>query len=301
MLGLLALASALTFTGCGDGRESGPLATSPASLGPADTYADVDRALGSSVHGAVEGGTISDAALVANAALLDRVVEASKATTCDFGVDYSAGLTTELPHLAAQRRLARALQADAARLLSAGDKDGAAKRIAAIYRMAGQVGGSGQTAIEFMAALGMAHLATEFIQQNRSLADAAWRTDILQAMSEFRQRSLARAPEILEADGKLVGSWLRHAQDTSYATVATQGLKRRTSEQRIAAAAAIESIAAEAAGAWPGASPARMRQLNEKAKSRGVEDLSVNHEAMKHASDQTEAALRSARTALGGS
>lgn len=294
LAGLLA-----TVPGCGNSSESKPAPASQA-LGPAETYEDAHRDLGSSVLRAADEGTISDAVLISNAALLDRVTEASKAKSCDFGADYSAGLQAQLPHLQVQRQLARVLRADASRLLAAGDKDGAAKRIAAIYRMAGQVGGSAQSVVELLSAEGMLEIANRIIQENQSLADAAWRTDVLQAMSEAQQQTLTRAPAIIEADAKLTGSWLRQVQDSQYATMAGQGLKPRTVEQRQAAATAIESIGAEAAKAWPTASPAKLKELHNKAKSKGVDDLCANYEQVKGAADKVEVSMRMARAALGG-
>lgn len=73
--------------------------------------------------------------LAAEQRVIDRLLAGATCETCDFGVDYSAGLDVMLPHLGRMRGSARVLAADAVRLLEAGKHDAAAERVCAIYAL----------------------------------------------------------------------------------------------------------------------------------------------------------------------
>lgn len=89
-----------------------------------------------------EPGWVPDGA---TAALLEKnqphvamVMRAASMPEVDWGIDYDQGFQALISHVTPLRRDARMLNADAARLALAGDPEGAAKRIAAMLRMAGQ-------------------------------------------------------------------------------------------------------------------------------------------------------------------
>jgi hypothetical protein len=65
----------------------------------------------------------------------------SRLRYADFGLAYDQGFALTLPHLHHSRVLARAIRADAMVRLHEGDADGAADRIATIYRMGEHAGG----------------------------------------------------------------------------------------------------------------------------------------------------------------
>lgn len=118
---------------------------------------------------------------------IERLVEASRLGTCDFGVDYGAGLETQIPHMSMLRSLARVLKSDADRLLDEGDLDGAAQRVAAIERIAAQILRPAHTIIELLVAKAVAQVGTEFVNAHAALAKAPWKTDIQKALAELEQ------------------------------------------------------------------------------------------------------------------
>lgn len=71
------------------------------------------------------------------------VLRATQAPECDFGIEWSQGIGTILPHLGYSRSLARILGTDARRCMMEGKFDEAAERVAAIYRLAGHVAKDG--------------------------------------------------------------------------------------------------------------------------------------------------------------
>jgi hypothetical protein len=70
---------------------------------------------------------------------IETLLRASKMTKCDFELPFENGINVLLPHLSLMRKSARLLRFDARRMLIDGKPDEAAERIAAIYRMAGQL------------------------------------------------------------------------------------------------------------------------------------------------------------------
>lgn len=74
------------------------------------------------------------------APIIDNLMRASAQGYSDFGLDYSAGFDLLLPHLGKMRSIARLVQADSAMRLADGDGNGAAARIAALYRLADHSG-----------------------------------------------------------------------------------------------------------------------------------------------------------------
>ncbi len=78
--------------------------------------------------------------LAARQDLVRDLIEASKADQCDFGLRPGAEAETQAVELCGHLRIAaRVLNADAARLVEAGDPAGAAERLGAIYGLASQV------------------------------------------------------------------------------------------------------------------------------------------------------------------
>jgi hypothetical protein len=304
------LLAAIAFSGCGGASEqdsaspTNPANTSAATdgaLSPAETYRAVIVALGPKLLDAVDEGTQSDAMLSGQSAQVSRLLEAAKSPTCDFGVDYSAGLNILLPHLAQQRQLARVLIADAARVNAAGDKDGAARRVAAVQRMAAQIGGSAQCTIEFLVAIAIAELANGFVQGNPALAEAQWKTDIQQALLDSDRQVHRRVAEILRREGEVFAAWLRATSDSEYAlAVKNTGIKPRSRDQRLAAADALEALNAEVAAAWGTSSAPEASASRERAKSKGIDDLAINLDAIRTAASKAQASARATSKALAG-
>jgi hypothetical protein len=74
--------------------------------------------------------------LTENSSFINELLVATRIDKCDFGIAYEEGFMALLPHLGIMRSSTRILVMDARRLMDAGDWDGAAERIAAMYRMA---------------------------------------------------------------------------------------------------------------------------------------------------------------------
>ncbi len=154
-------------------------ALSPALLAAVGEVEVASRRAGGS---SPPGRPIADL-LEEQAAEIERLVLATGVAASDFGTDYTRGADTLLPHLVMARGLARVLVADAERLLERGDRDGAARRVAAIGRMAVHVARPARWSIEWKVACALAALAANFVDDNPSLASAAWKTDAQQAFA----------------------------------------------------------------------------------------------------------------------
>ncbi|MFO0873016.1 MAG: hypothetical protein U0575_03475 [Phycisphaerales bacterium] len=286
--------------GCGKSPGAPPAAPGAAAgtQGAAAIYASVHATLGKPLLDAVGEGTQSDPMLVQHAASIDELVEASRQATCDFGVDFSAGPATLLPHLADQRQLARVLKADAARLLAAGDRDGAAKRTAAIFRMASQIGGSAQTGIELLVAMAIAELGSRFVQDNPGLAQAAWKTDIQQAMVDVQHNVLDRGSDVVKREGEMDAAWLRSASDANIAA-AKELVRPRNRAEREAAATKLAAFTTDAARLWnePQAK-SKLAALEARADAEGIADLCAKLDTLREAADRSQASIEKARIAL---
>jgi hypothetical protein len=84
------------------------------------------------------GGVIGDdsrKSLAEHKAFFQKLMDATKVTECDWGIQYQDGFGALLPHLGTLRKYARLLAFDARRCLAEKDLKGAAERYAAIYRM----------------------------------------------------------------------------------------------------------------------------------------------------------------------
>mgnify|MGYP000116380519 CR=1 FL=1 len=247
----------------------------------AQTYLSVYDALGKPLLDAVANGDAADAMLKQHAADIEKIVEASRSPSCDFGVDYSAGLETMLPHLGKLRPLARVLKADATRLLAAGDTDAAAKRVAALLRMAMQIAKPGRTMIELLVANAIALLATDIVITNESLARAAWKTDIQQAIAATQRDLVQNSGQVVQRDVEIAPGSLRQGKGLDLTPLGGRNWNAASQAEREAAAKKLDAIAAEYVRAWdqPDA-VSRLKALGERAQKEGVDDLvSAPHKA----------------------
>jgi len=84
------------------------------------------------------GGVIDDESrksLAEYKAFFQKLMDATKVTECDWGIQYQDGFGALLPHLGTLRKYARLMAFDARRCIAEKDMRGAAERYAAIYRM----------------------------------------------------------------------------------------------------------------------------------------------------------------------
>ncbi len=81
--------------------------------------------------------------LVGQQGLIANLLRGSQAPECDFGIEWSQGIGTLLPHLGKARGTCRILGSDARRCVAEGKLDEAAERVAACYRIARHVAHDG--------------------------------------------------------------------------------------------------------------------------------------------------------------
>lgn len=272
----------------------------PPKKNPAATYREVYAALGKELLAAVQNNQPADSMLTAHAPDIERLVEATRASGCDFGVDYSGGLATELPHLAMTRALARVLRADPARLLAAGDAAGASKRVAAIERLAAHVLDPAQSVIELMVACALGQLGAEFVNENAGLAKGAGKPDLQQAIKNLQQRVSKNTGTIVRRDGDMVIKSLREGKMLDMSSAADgRDWTKVSKPEREAAAKKLVAIYAEIGKVWDAPDAvSRLEALGKRAKDEGVGDLFPALDKSRKAVDELKKALGKASTAL---
>lgn len=295
---LIALIAGLAICGCNKKPEAGG-AGAPKGVNAAQVYESVHASLGKELLDAVASGSNADAMLVKHSAEIGKLVEATRSEECDFGVDYSAGLETMLPHLGHMRGLARVLEADAARLLAKGDSDEAAKRVAAIMRLSTHVAAKGQTIMELLTSVAIAQMGATFVNENEAIARAAWKTDIQQAIAMVEQSGMLNAAAIVHRDGENVLKTLREGKMMDLSAFGGRDWSKTTQAERDEAAKKLSVLLAEADKAW--GSPdavAKLKVLSERAKKDSVGDLFWVDGRVKTAMNEVQKAIGKASTVL---
>lgn len=184
-LGMLLVLAAVGLGACEKSTpETAPVAqqSAPAVKNAGEAYASIYNSLSKAATSVdlTQGG--QDAVLQEHASQIEQLIEQSKASDVDFGVKYEEGFLAEMPHLGQTRAFARLLTADAKRAIAAGDMDGACKRIAAVLRIATQVAKPARTEIELLVAAAISNLSTKLVIDSPTLSQAAWKTDVQNAL-----------------------------------------------------------------------------------------------------------------------
>lgn len=298
----------LVAGGCGKAAPTDSSSDSPAAAasgsGSADanaaaTYREVYATLGKQLHDAIANGQDAAPMLAQRSSDLDRLVVATRSPRCDFEVDFSAGVATQLPHIAEARSLARALHADAKRLANSGDLDGAAKRVAAIFRMAAHIGKQANSVVELLTAIAMAQLGTAFVDETPALSKAAWKTDIQAAIPMVVADVVDRAPIALQREAAMVAAWLRSGIKVDVDPAIAGVRPRMSAAEREAAAAKLEALSADAAKAWTQPQAAtKLAALSERAKREGIDDIAISFERIRKTADAFRASLAATDAAL---
>jgi hypothetical protein len=128
---------------------------------------------------------------------------------CDFEIDYSQGFDTLLPHLGMMRVAEKLLGADARRLLLARDVPGAARRTAALYRMAGQIKGDG---VLISSLVGVAIANTANVEANRLIEHGLSDDDrrlILAAINTYDDTDPYDVIESIRMEQQIVRDWVK--------------------------------------------------------------------------------------------
>lgn len=198
------------------------------------------------------------------------------------------------------RGLARVARADAARLLASGDADGAAKRVAAILRLAVHVSQGARSGIELLTAAAIAQLGAGFVAENSALAGAPWRTDIRQAIAGVRAGATLNSAAVLRADGEMM---VRSLRDGTFVenlrALGGRDWGSASQADREAAAAKLEAINGAANAAWGAPDAvARLEALSARAKQEGIGDLYTSRDKTRAAIDRLNADLAAADAAL---
>lgn len=296
---LLALAA---IPSCGEKPGSTPApatSSTPATANAADTYRTIGAELGQPLLDAAREGNVSDDLLTQHAAQIDRIIEASRAETCDFHIDWSQGLNTLLPHLADLRAIARVIKADARRALAAGDLDAAAKRVAAIFRLSSHIVQNGRSVIELLVADAIAELGAEFVKTNPQLASAAWKTDIQQAIAKLREGGTLHSGRIVRDECKSIIDSLRDGKVPDASSFGGRNWAAVSQSEREEAASKLEPILNDLVAAWDGPDAApQLAAIMQRGHSAGVSDLIPALDKARTAVDKLKVSIAAAEKVL---
>jgi len=247
-----------------------------------------------------EAGTPNlNALLVQHQPEISRLIEASRLPDCNFGVDWSRGMAAEMPQLGSMRGLARALKADADRLIASGDIEGAAVRAAALLRLATHISMHGGSQIELLVAIAVAQLGAEFINANPKLATAAAKVEIQQALNGVSANGTLNAMAIMRSEAALTPRSLRDGTGIDMTLVGGRDWSKVSAADREAAAKKLEALWADTLVAWDGPGPvAALEKLSARAKAEGVSDLFVGPDKVRKSFDGLRAAIGQANATL---
>ena len=293
----------IPLVGCDEPRIPSAASTAASSAATstnaADTYRKVHASFGKSMLAALDSEKNVDAQLVAHAADIDALLTAAALPECDFQVDYSASLAMELPHVTSMRSLSRALKADATRLLATGDRDGAARRVAAMMRMGDQLGRSSRVIIEMLVASAIANSGAQFVIENPSLAQAAWKSDIQQAIAKLVQNEAFASGLVAQRDLMFTATSLRDGTALDLSSLGGRDWSTASTADREAAAREIESVANDLPAAWGARdSIARLKALTARSKNALAGELMPRLDSVRKGMDMFLAAVSKANETL---
>lgn len=279
--------------------DASPAGDAPSTAGPnaATAYLALAAAMENAPRDA--SGDWTDAAIVQHAGDIARVVEASRSSRCDFGVDYGQGLSAMMPHLGKARGVARALRSDAKLHLVAGHPDKAAQSVGAILRLASHVAGPGRTTIEILVAVAVADLGAQFVAERPELGKVAGKREILEAIAGVRRNVIANAKNVLPHERDAIVSSLRSDSGMQPLAELMPKWAKASKAEREAAAKTLEDLIGQAIGAWdaPDAMP-KLEALASRAKSEGVGELFVGADKLRASVDRLRAACDKAEATL---
>lgn len=157
----------------------------------------------------VPSGHLADL-LVAHEDAMDLIVEATRLERCDFGTQFDKGVTALLPHLGTMRTTARLLVADARLKRAAGDYDGAAGRVAALFRL-GEHASQGGVVINSLVGVAICSLAAEEADAllDAELVSRDGAADMLDAIGRFLSDDPGRMVEAIRGERDYFGGWVR--------------------------------------------------------------------------------------------
>lgn len=189
-----------------------PTATPPQASGQnaADVYKAVVATLGEQTVRQASRQVPVTPDLSAYASTLDELVEASKLDRCDFGVDWSDGTRTSIPHLRHLRGLAALLRAQATRADRAGDSDSACRYMATSLRLAAHMASGAHSSIETIIAMSMAEVGCQMVVQFSSFKDSRWKGELQEALVRVETSGLFNCDVIVDREMGNFERWFRN-------------------------------------------------------------------------------------------
>jgi hypothetical protein len=219
---------------------------------------------------AVAMETHTDAMLREHTADLDKLSDGLKAETFDFGRDS----TEDVAQLGQCRAVARVLRADAKRLLAEGDKDGAARRVAAIVRLGTGVAGPGRNLLDVMTGMALVSMAADFVKSNPALAEAAWKTDLQQALQAVGRGGTLNSIAALRSEIDGAVSSLRKGEPLDMRGTGGREWSSASAAEREDAAAKLAGLRDDLLRAWEAPDAVfQVKAVVARAKEQGIEEF----------------------------
>jgi hypothetical protein len=166
---------------------------------------------------------------------LELMRRAAHQPSADFGLDYSAGIQMELPHLQPMRSLARLARADAMVRMNDGDYAGAAGLIGDAYRMSSQLRADG-TVISSMVGQAIFQLSDSLSARglDEGVLDAAASAKLLESMNGLRSIDPFNYVEAVTSERDVFGAWVKETYS------AEGGIERMKEDMKFDTDAALE-------------------------------------------------------------
>lgn len=122
-----------------------------------------------------------------NQLIINTILDATEVKNCDWGMDFSQGISMELPPLSSMRKMARLVLADAKILASDGDHEAAINRCMSLYRMARHI--NDRVYISYLVGISINDMANECL------------TQIMAEMPQTVQNLTRLKNQLIEIDG----------------------------------------------------------------------------------------------------
>lgn len=142
--------------------------------------------------------------------LVNSLLHAASHEHCDFEVEYEKGIQALMPHVGPARNGGRILKVDARAKLAQGDVQGAADRVAAIYRLSEHISRD-RILISSLVSIAITHGANEevsaLVASGRLTAQA--RDTIAAALARFDERDPFGTRRAVDGEREITVTWIR--------------------------------------------------------------------------------------------
>lgn len=228
-----------------------------ASAGPNayEGYRRVHASFGGAFASAAVSGRISDVELVGRGAEIDELVRITSIERCDFGVDWSDGPLTVLPHIQIMNALGRVLVLESERRARVSDMDGAAATEVAALRMAVHSLGCARTFVEAAGATRLIESVCERIVARAPAGSIGARAGVAEALERTSESVAAEFPGAFARENQIMVAWLRSPPLRSNYPPPLSEWASVDQSDRDAAALELESLTTEIVAAWASQDP----------------------------------------------